>query len=94
MPTMVNGFDHDRRMERHSTSYSDFDDEEEDYPREVSMAAAPYMCSGVNLVSFSSLFSSAGDAGSQHWQAWSEHCRWSRSHKSRLWSGPARHLHI
>lgn len=68
MPTMVNGFDHDRPLERHSTSYSDLDDEEEDYPREVSRAAASYiMCSrhvGVNTVSFSSPLSSECDAGS------------------------------
>lgn len=38
LPSMVNGYEHERRLERHSTSYSDFDDEEEDYPREVSMA--------------------------------------------------------
>ena len=60
MPTMVNGFDHDRPLERHSTSYSDLDDEEEDYPREVSMAYI--MCSRrleVNPVSllFSPFFS-------------------------------------
>lgn len=32
---LVNGFDHDRSRDRHSMS-SDLDDEEEDYPREVS----------------------------------------------------------
>lgn len=47
MPSMVNGFDHDRSMERHSTSYSDLDDEEEDYPKEVSMAAAPFCVAGI-----------------------------------------------
>lgn len=32
---MVNGFDH-RPLKRNSSTYSDFDDEEEDYPKEVS----------------------------------------------------------
>ena len=32
---LVNGFDHDRSRDRHSMT-SDLDDEEEDYPREVS----------------------------------------------------------
>ena len=36
MPMMVNGFDH-RPLERNSSTYSDFDDEEEDYPKEVSL---------------------------------------------------------
>ena len=35
---VTNGFDHDRAPQRHSTAFSDFDDEEEDYPREVSLA--------------------------------------------------------
>ena len=35
MPMMVNGFDH-RPLERNSSTYSDFDDEEEEYPKEVS----------------------------------------------------------
>lgn len=39
---VTNGFDHDRVAERHSTAFSDFDDdEEEDYPREVSPASVP-----------------------------------------------------
>ena len=36
----VNGFDHDRAPQRHSTAFSDLDDdEEEDYPREVGLAS-------------------------------------------------------
>jgi hypothetical protein len=35
MPMMVNGFDH-RPLKRNSSTYSDFDDEEEEYPKEVS----------------------------------------------------------
>ena len=34
MPMMVNGFDH-KPLERHSSAFSDFDDEMEDYPKEV-----------------------------------------------------------